>query len=254
MHYIPVEEARDLPGLRLVLTTGVPGPWGEFAKGILQAKRLPYTAAAQAAGQANAELQAWTGQAGAPVAVWNDEPPCCTWESIAWLAERLAPAPVLIPEDPATQAVVFGLVRAMAGQNGFGWCRRLMILDASLQQETTRASSALLARRYGHSPPEALRAPGRVLAQLEWFDAVLTRQEAAGSSYFVGHALTLADLAWAAFAIMIAPLPQADCPMPAYLRAAYTLREPAILAAVTPRLLAHRERIYRQHLSLPLDF
>src|SRR5690606_9665454 len=111
--------------------------------GIFQLKGLPYVAVAQAAGQTNAELQAWTGQGSAPVAVWNDEPPCCSWESIAWLAERLAPQPALIPEDPASQAAVFGLTRAMAGQNGFGWCRRLMILDAALQQEATRASGAV---------------------------------------------------------------------------------------------------------------
>ena len=26
--YLEPDEARDLPGLRLVLTAGVPGPWG----------------------------------------------------------------------------------------------------------------------------------------------------------------------------------------------------------------------------------
>ncbi len=29
--YLDVAEARDLPGLRLALTVGVPGPWGEVA-------------------------------------------------------------------------------------------------------------------------------------------------------------------------------------------------------------------------------
>ena len=32
--WIDVEQARRLPGLRLVLTQGVPGPWGEAAKGV----------------------------------------------------------------------------------------------------------------------------------------------------------------------------------------------------------------------------
>ena len=32
--WIDVETARTAPGLRLVLSAGVPGPWGESAKGI----------------------------------------------------------------------------------------------------------------------------------------------------------------------------------------------------------------------------
>jgi len=48
--YAEVERAREMPGLRLVLTTGVPGPWGEAAKGIFHAKRIPFTRVAQTAG------------------------------------------------------------------------------------------------------------------------------------------------------------------------------------------------------------
>ena len=43
MQYISVEEAVDAPGLRLVLSAGVPGPWGEAAKSILAHKNLHYT-------------------------------------------------------------------------------------------------------------------------------------------------------------------------------------------------------------------
>ena len=34
MEYLSVEEAKNRSGLRLVLTRGVPGPWGEAAKAI----------------------------------------------------------------------------------------------------------------------------------------------------------------------------------------------------------------------------
>ena len=40
--YIEVEDAIERPGLRLVLTAGVPGPWGESAKGILAVKGIEY--------------------------------------------------------------------------------------------------------------------------------------------------------------------------------------------------------------------
>ena len=72
MEYLSVEEASARPGLRLVLTRGVPGPWGELAKAILHVKRLPYAAVAQEAGSDDAALVRWTGAANAPTAVWND--------------------------------------------------------------------------------------------------------------------------------------------------------------------------------------
>jgi hypothetical protein len=56
-----VSQARGLPGLRLVLTAGVPGPWGESAKGLFFVKKISYTRVRQALGEENGELRAWTG-------------------------------------------------------------------------------------------------------------------------------------------------------------------------------------------------
>ncbi len=50
MRYLSIEEGRKAPGLRLVLTQGVPGPWGEAAKAIFKVKGLAYRAVAQAGG------------------------------------------------------------------------------------------------------------------------------------------------------------------------------------------------------------
>ncbi len=47
MEYRSVEEARKEPGLRLVLSMGVPGPWGEAAKGILALKEVPFVPVGQ---------------------------------------------------------------------------------------------------------------------------------------------------------------------------------------------------------------
>ena len=44
-NYLSVEAAIPLTGLRLVLTRGVPGPWGEAAKAILHVKQIPYAKA-----------------------------------------------------------------------------------------------------------------------------------------------------------------------------------------------------------------
>ena len=62
MDYASVSEARHMPGLRLVLTAGVPGPWGEAIKSVLHHKGLDYVAVTQEAGEENPELVDWTGQ------------------------------------------------------------------------------------------------------------------------------------------------------------------------------------------------
>ena len=87
--WIDVAQARGLPGLRLVLSAGVPGPWGEAAKGLFFAKRIAYTRVRQALGEENAELRAWTGFDNAPQAIWQDEPARVAW-AIADLPGRAA--------------------------------------------------------------------------------------------------------------------------------------------------------------------
>ena len=71
---VEIEKARDLPGLRLVITAGVPGPWGEAAKGLFHCKDIPFARVAQGGGLSNDELVAWTGQSNAPQAIYENEP------------------------------------------------------------------------------------------------------------------------------------------------------------------------------------
>src|ERR1700752_3766011 len=117
-----------MPGLRLVLTTGVPGPWGEAAKGIFHAKGIPFARVAQSAGADNDEIFAWTGHRNAPTAMYDDEPARTSWREILWLAERLRPQPALLPDDPEERVRCLGLSEELMGVGGFGWCRRLMLL------------------------------------------------------------------------------------------------------------------------------
>ena len=37
-----IREARDLPGLRLVLLRGFPSPWSPAARGIFELKKVPF--------------------------------------------------------------------------------------------------------------------------------------------------------------------------------------------------------------------
>lgn len=253
-HYLSVEEAISLKGLRLVLTRGVPGPWGEAAKAILHVKNIPYARVAQAAGENDDALIRWTGAANAPTAMYDDERPRSERHAILFLAERLAPNPPLLPSDPEQRALCLGLSNELAGELGLGWCRRLMLLQASdaTPPPLRKVLEALTARYASPDFPPA-RAAERCAEIMRAFAKRLHTQRARGSDYLLGDSLTVADLYWAAFAVMLVPLPEAKCPMTPGQRAMYTARDPVLTAALDPALLAHRDHIYERHLELPVD-
>jgi hypothetical protein len=256
--YLDVEEARRHPGLRLVLSAGVPGPWGEAAKGLFHVKRIPYVRVRQEPGEENAALREWTGHANAPIAVWADEPPRSVWSQKIWLAERLAPDPPLVPAAPAERALMFGLIHEIAGEAGFAWSRRLMMLHDALSlplpdRHPVRVGLGRLGARYGYSPQAAAAAPARVVEILELLGQQLRRQRQRGSRFLVADALSALDVYWAAFAALVEPLPPELCPMPEPMRSSYRVTDPAIRAAVDPGLLEHRDRVYREYLELPID-
>ncbi len=255
MHYVSVEEARHLPGLRLVLTAGMPGPWGEAAKAVFSLKNLSYTAVFQEGAGENEALREWTGQVSAPVVVYNDEEPCCSWESILFFAERMAPEPALLPEDCAQRARVFGYLREIAGQQGFGWQRRMMMIQAVINhtQGQPPENTQRIMHRYHYREAEAKEAPQRAMRILEALAALLHEQRARGVPYFIGDSLGALDVYWAAFSNMYAPLPAELNPMPEQLRALHEVHGPP-LSEADPILLEHRDRMFRDHLQLPLDF
>ncbi len=257
MNYRSVAEARDLSGLRLVLSMGVPGPWGEAAKSIFHVKGLAYAPVGQMAGMPNEELVEWTGHANAPIAVFDREAPRSGWAEILFLAERLAPEPRLIPDDAGDRALMFGLSHEICGEHGFGWSRRLMLIDGLLAPEAGeigRRAGEVLGARYGYSKEAAAAAPARVAAILKLLSTQLAGQKKKGHDFLVGPALSAADIYWAAFAVLLDPLPADLCPLPDYLRGWYGNYGDVVAAALDPELLAHRDRIYRNYLQLPMTF
>lgn len=258
MKYADPEEARDLPGLRLALTEGGPGPWSESAKAIFHVKNLAYTPVRQAAGGANEALAAWTGHRNAPIAVYESEPARAGWCEILLLAERLAPEPSLLPADCAARALAIGLAHEIAGEQGLGWSRRLVMLHDTFEARRNAGKAAgrmgFMAGLYGYSPDAARRAHARVVALLEMLSDRIEASHARGAHYLLGDELSAPDLYWACFAAMFAPLPDALCPMPAPLRTQYSVVDPQITRALRAPLLDHRDRIYAEHLKLPLDF
>jgi glutathione S-transferase len=256
-NYLDPEEARNLPGLRLALSAGVPGPWGEAAKSIFYVKKIEYVRVRQDGGLPNEALEAWTGQPNAPQAILDDEPSRSGWAEILFLAERLAPEPRLIPRDARERALCFGLSHEICGEDGFAWNRRLQILHPILLRPDAEtnpkfAPSRLLAARYGYRPEIAENADTRISEILRLFSEQLSLQHAAGSDYLVGKDLSAVDIYWATFAAMLDPLPEELCPMSNTMRRSYSTLAPKTQAALDAALIAHRDLIYERHLELPI--
>lgn len=254
MDYAYVNDAKDQPGLRLALTMGVPGPWSQAAKYLFEYKNYPFIAVGQKGAQANPELFAWTGHRNAPVAVYEDEMPRVGWYEIVMLAERLAPEPRLVPTASSPRAEMFGLITEMASEGGLAWQRRLAIIDvmrAAITDPAARQLPDTLADRYGYDSTAAANANAVCADILAMLAGKLEAQAAQGSDYFVGDEFTAADLYWACFSQLVAPMAADLNPMPERLRGPYTAPKTLTIA---PILLRHREAMYQRHLSLPLDF
>lgn len=267
--YITLAEARRRGGLRLILGAyAIPGPWRESCKGLFDVKGIPYTCVRCSnedavetdfgANGGHSELIAWTAQSSAPVAVWEDERPRSSWVDQLNLAERLNPEPRLVPADFEQRVRMFGLINELAGENGLAWSKRLMLTDQALanapEGSPERAFWQTLGGKYGYSPTAAASAKARMIDILHNLDAQLARQAARGSNYYLGDALTALDIYSACFYALLEPMPPELCPMATSYRPAYRNADPDIERAMTPRLAAHRDFIYQQHLVLPVVF
>lgn len=258
MDYATPEQARDMPGLRLVLQAGAPAPWSESAKTILKLKGIPFVPVRQEVAGPNEILVTWTGHRNAPIAIWENEPPRTGWSDILMLAERLRPEPALVPTEISARADMFGMCHLVCGENGFGWNRRHLMgsLVAAKGDGMTDGDRAILAllRGYGYCETEAAAAPGRIAAILRYLAQRLHAQESRGSHYFIGDGLTALDIYWACFATLLDPLPPEVNPMPDAFFALYRCADPVVAEVADPILLRHRNFIYERHLGLPLDF
>jgi glutathione S-transferase len=251
--YVSVEDAIHRGGLRMVVVGAVPSPWGEAAKGFLHLKGVDWAAVRLV--YDSEPLKKWAGQLSGPVAVYENERPRAGWADILLLAERLAPAPSLLPADAAERALVFGLAHEICGEAGLAWSRRLHLVHAGLQNAGgfPERIATYLGRKYGYSPEAGAAAGRRVADLLHMLTARLKAQRQAGRRYLVGDSLTAADIYSATCAALFRPLPPDQCAMDAGARKTFETCDPQTEAALDPILFEHRDMMYAEHLELPLS-
>ena len=254
MEYLSVEQAKNHPGLRLVLTRGVPGPWSEAAKAVFGLRKVDYAAVTQVGGRDNAELIDWTGHRNAPIAILENEPPRVRWLEILDLAERLGSGPSLYPGDRSDRIQMVGLINEIAGERGFAWNARLLMLHAGAMAggpNVVQKNPMYAEYQYDASQIEDTKV--LIESFLEDFAALIKTQYDNGSRYLVGSNLTAADVYWAYFSNMLQSLPPEQNPMPDGLRQSWAVLGKSV-QGWDPVLIEHRDRIFDEHLILPLSF
>jgi glutathione S-transferase len=254
MEYVSPSEVINGDGLRLVLLQYMPSPWGQAAKAMMEYKGLSYTAAPWEGGGANEELVAWTGNNnGAPIVAWNDEAPITRWDDILFLLERLAPEKPLIPDSRRDRMRVLGLSHEICGPLGLAWNRRLSMFAPMLASGQAPEGFVLMAKKYGSTEEDVVRADERQIATLKVLAGILKAQESAGSGFFIGESVTAVDFYWAAFSNLFDLLPPEKCPMPEQGRPMFTTMADDLRAAVDPILIEHRDRIMAAHFKIPME-
>ena len=254
MDYLSISDAQQQTGLRLVLTRGVPGPWSEAAKAVLDLRHVAYQAVEQQGGRKNLDLVAWTGHRNAPIALYNHEPPRVRWLEILDLAERLGSGESLVPKALDARIFMVGLINEIAGERGFAWNARLLMLNAGYEAQGPEViDKNPMYHEYQYDAEQVSLARQRVIDFLDFLTAHIKAQASRGSAFLVGDQLTAADAYWACFSNMLQSLPAAQNPMPDGLRRSWAVLAKSI-DGYDPVLIHQRDMTYAQHLKLPLDF
>jgi glutathione S-transferase len=253
--WLSLQEALSAPGLRVApVRAGLPSPWSEFVRACFHVKGIPYSLVdARDTDRGLTSIKTLTGQESLPVVFWNDERPLSNWLEQLILAERISLQPRLLPDDPLERVKVVGLIAELCAEAGFGWHRRVMMSERLLTEPTfgerERGMGHYLSKKYRRNTDSVERS----LKRCEEIVFTFARLRADGHDYLLGSTLTALDLAWAAFAALIQPLPEDLCPMKQLWRDLYVW-----MPSMTPRqsveaLLSLRERTYRDWLPLPVD-
>ncbi len=247
IEFVPLADAKEAKGLRVVVNGMVCSPWSEAVKAVFRIAELPIMAVRAMRG--DKEISAWAGIDNSPVVFHFREPPRTSANAIVGLAARLAPGKV-VPEEPVARAEAMGLIELIAGEQGIGWNGRLAMIHAGLtaNEGFPPQVAGYLGKRYGYTPDAMAELPAKVAAQLAVLDAKLGRAD-----YFGGSKPSAVDAYVATFLTPLVELKQEDCPrmfapmIPAFGAAAKLFR-----SVIPPALVELRTRMFSTHLEWPI--
>lgn len=254
MDYTTIEDLANRDGMRVVLVQGVPSPWGQAAKAMIEYRDLDYAAAPMIPGDTNDDLVTWGGINSGPVVAWNDEAPINRWNDILFLLERVAPQKPLLPDDAAARVRTIGVSHEICGELGLGWNRRLSLFKPIFESGEPPEGVARMGGKYRYNEVDAAIAAQKQVESLNLLAAELEAQDAKGSDYFVGDSVTAVDFYWAAFCNIFDPPPLDQCPTAEAFQPLFQMIEPNVKEALDPALIAHRDRMMQVHFKVPMEF
>jgi glutathione S-transferase len=252
MKVVPLEQAREEKGVRLVVAAAIPSPWSEAAKGTFVVKGIDVSLVRLSRADQRA-VKEWTAAHNVPVLVVDDEPPRTHWSDILEAAERVGGERSLVPSNPDERARMFGLSHELLGEGGLVWSGRLLAIHRGLTTEGKEGFPVPIARylasKYGYTPERVPGARDRVLRVLARFAAMLE-----GREHLIADELSALDIHLATALFPFAQMSEEQCPgvLP-MVRHAFATAYPDVQASVPPILVAHRDRIYERYLGLPVE-
>lgn len=253
MNFIETEELIKLPGLRLIIVRQTPSPWSQAAKSMIEYKGLDYAIGGHEIGGANEAEVAWSHQNSGPVVAWNEEPPRSNWLDILHLLERIAPDKPLLPTDASKRAKMIGLSYEICAELGIGWNLRLRLFQPMMEAEETPEVLERVGAKYRYNDADVALANERLVASLNLLSTELESQVNRGHQYFLGESLSALDFYWAAFC-NIAILPShAWIALAPEWRGLFAAPDPAVDAAITPALRAHRDHMMQTYVRIPME-
>jgi glutathione S-transferase len=240
-------------GVRITFIAGAPALFSECLKNICHVKKLPFHRVLHPPMGPNGDEQDYlyelTAQRSVPTMLppsdIEDVRPRNVWLEQLMLAEELGEGVALVPNDMSTRVQMFGLLNEVLGIGGFIWNKRHML----------NPEPSAFATKYGWSAEALAAAPRRVVEVLELMDGLLEAN--APSKYLLGgDSITALDVYWATAIYIVAFPPESIMPttdMTSRFRAMFTQSNtPEITAAVTDRLIAHRDYIVTTYCECPI--
>ena len=251
---VDVETAKSARGLRLVVLGDVPSPWSQAAKTLVELKQIPAVLVKKKYGDTT--VQAWTGIANGPIALYDDELPKTGWAEILQLLERIQTQRSLIPKEPEQRMALFGMGHELLGEGGLMWSARMFTLEASFESGGKRGWLLPVAKhlgpRYGYTPGCGVAAKARAEEILNLVHQRLMRAKARGHEYLLGNTVSALDIYLASVLNAVAPLSNEQCPMHPAVRPSFEFIQAELQGALTTELLAHRNHIVQKYFELPL--